>query len=96
MVVDFALFFFVLLGSKILLGVIAVWMLIPRDATCTVCDAETLPLEHRRGTVFLLRMCRLQRRWCMECRRESLSRRIIAPAASRRDAPLPIAEHRAP
>lgn len=93
MVLDLVLLFFVLLGSKLLLGVIAVYMLIPRDATCTVCDAETLPLEHPRGTARLLRVLRLQRRWCMECRRESLARRTPLRVAGV-ETPLPVAEPR--
>lgn len=87
MIVDLGLLFFVLLGSKILLGLIAVYLLIPRDAACALCDAETLPLQHRRGTITLLRLLRLQRRWCMECRRESLVRarsvRVADAAAAR-------------
>jgi hypothetical protein len=75
MLIELGLFFFVLLGSKILLGLIAVYLLIPRDAACTLCDAELLPLEHPRGTGRLLRLLRLQRRWCLECQRESLTRR---------------------
>lgn len=93
MLLDFSLLFFVLLGSKLLLGVIAVYLLIPRDAVCTLCDAELLPIEHPRGTVRLLRLLRLQRRWCMECRRESLTRRVpLHPA--RHPAPRPVAEPR--
>lgn len=93
MLVDFGLFFFVLLGSKILLGMIAVYLLIPRDAACTLCDAELLPLQHPRGTIRLLRLLRLQRRWCMECRRESLTRRMASAVTGQRAA-LPVAEPR--
>jgi hypothetical protein len=93
MLIDFGLFFFVLLGSKLLLGVIAVYLLIPRDAACTLCDAELLPIEHPRGTGRLLRLLRLQRRWCMECRRESLTRRLPLRAVSQA-APLPVVEPR--
>jgi hypothetical protein len=74
MVLELGLFFFVLLGSKLVLGLIAVYMLLPGDAVCATCDAETLPLEHPRGTRRLVGLLRLQRRWCMECRRESLTR----------------------
>ena len=93
MVLDFSLLFFVLLGSKILIGVIVIYLLIPRDAACTLCDAELLPLQHARGTHRLLRLLRLQRRWCMECRRESLTRRVELPVADQ-PAPLPVAEPR--
>jgi hypothetical protein len=93
MLLDFSLFFFVLLGSKILLGVIAVYLLIPRDAVCTLCDAELLPIEHPRGTGRLLRLLHLQRRWCMECRRESLTRRLSLRTADQA-APVPVVEPR--
>lgn len=92
-VLEFALFFFVLLGSKLLLTAIVVYMLVPRDAVCSVCDAEMLPLEHGRGTRRLLRLVRLQRRWCMECRRESLTRRIESRPAGQRAA-RPVVESR--
>ena len=75
-ILELTLFFFVLLGSKIVLGLAAVYMLLPRDAECSICNAETLPIEHPRGTDRVLRWLRLQRRWCMECRRESLTRRL--------------------
>ena len=89
-VLELSLFFFVLLGSKIVLGVMAVYMLLPRDAQCSICDAETLPIEHPRGTGRVLRWVRLQRRWCMECRRESLTRRLPL-RVSGRAAALPVA-----
>lgn len=93
MIIDFSLLFFVLLGSKILLGVIAVYLLIPRDAVCTLCDSELLPIEHPRGARLALRVLRLQRRWCMECRRESLTRRV-ALRPSGKLSPLPVAQPR--
>jgi len=92
-VLELSLFFFVLLGSKVVLGVVAVYMLLPRDATCSICDAETLPIEHPRGTDRLLRWMRLQRRWCMECRKSSLARRRELHVRGR--APLlPVSEPR--
>jgi hypothetical protein len=89
---DLVLFWFVLLGSKILLGLVAVYMLVPRDATCTLCDAELLPLEHTRGSRRILKLCRLQRRWCMECGHESLTRGGLRRYSSRTS--LPVAEPR--
>lgn len=93
MILEFSLFFFVLLGSKILLGLIVVYLLIPRDPECTLCDAELLPIEHPRGTGRLLKLLRLQRRWCMECRRESLTRPLSLRAADQ-PAPRPVVEPR--
>ena len=74
MLLDLSLIFVVLLGSKILIGAVAIYMLLSRDTTCVICDAETLPIQHARGTTRLLRLMRLQRRWCMECQKESLTR----------------------
>jgi hypothetical protein len=85
MAVELGVFFFVLLGSKIALGAVAVYMLIPFDDDCAVCDAPTLPLEHARGTGRVLRLLRLRRRWCMECRREALTRVRAATVAGRAD-----------
>ena len=93
MLVELVLFFFVLLGSKILLGAVVVYMLVPHEIECTICDAETLPLQHPRGTILVLRLLRLQRRWCMECRRESLARYRLLRAADQ-TAPLPVIEPR--
>lgn len=90
MLVDLTLFFFVLLGSKLLLGAVAVYLLLPRYTQCAVCDAETLPLVHARGTSRVLRAMRLQRRWCMECRRESLTAAPLRSGA--RAAPHPVPE----
>lgn len=83
MILDLGLFFFVLLGSKILMGAVAVYMLLPQDPRCVICDAEMLTIEPPHGAARLLRLFRLQRRWCMECRRETLARsaRRVAPSA---------------
>lgn len=93
MALELGLFFFVLLGSKIVLGCVLVYMLLPRDPECSTCDAETLPLETPRGMRRLLHALRLQRRWCMECQRETLARQLpLRRTASR--APLPVAQTR--
>ena len=91
--VDLTLFFFVLLGSKIVLGAVAVYLLLARDPTCDLCNSEMLPLTHPRGTGRLLRLLRLQRRWCMECRREAITRSLPSRSADR-VAPLPVVEPR--
>lgn len=90
---ELVLFFFVLLGSKLVLGLIAVYLLLPRDMRCLLCDAEMLPIEHPRGTHRLLRLLRLQRRWCMECRAETLARCVPSRLPARRHA-VPVAEPR--
>jgi hypothetical protein len=93
MLSDLSLFFFVLLGSKVVLGAVAVYMLLPHDARCVLCDAEMLPLEHPRGTHRMLRLLRLQRRWCIECRTECLTRRAALPLEGRRQR-FPVAQSR--
>ena len=92
-VLELALFWFVLLGSKLVLGAVVMHMLLPRDRSCAVCDAELIPLEHARGSARIMRLLRLQRLWCMECDRQSLGRmhartRMVARAAR------PVAEFR--
>lgn len=90
---DYAFVFFVLLGSKFLLGAVAIYMLLPADPRCVICDAELLVLAPPRGAARLLRLLRLQRRWCMECRRETLARAGALRTAGERAA-VPVAQRR--
>jgi hypothetical protein len=85
MLLELGTFFFVLLGSKLLAGAVVVYLMLPRDSCCAICDADLLPIEHPRGSRRLMRWCRLQRHWCMECHRESLTR------PRRRSTPPPVA-----
>ena len=94
MILDLSLFFFVLLGSKIVMGAVAIYMLLPDDANCAICDAEMLPVEHPRGTRSLMKLLRLQRRWCIECRTECVARRRRRLRLRRPGAPRPVAERR--
>jgi hypothetical protein len=71
---EYALFWFVLLGSKLLLGIIVIYQLLPKDRQCATCDAEILPLASPRLVTRLLRLARIQRYWCIECDRQSLGR----------------------
>lgn len=93
MLIDLGAFLFVLLGSKVLLGVVVIYLMLPGDAVCAICDSELLPVEHPRGARRLLRLCRLQRFWCMECCRESLARPRLRPrpgsAPVRQPRPVP-------
>ncbi len=77
---EYALFWFVLLGSKVLLGIVVIYQLLPKDRHCATCDAEILPLESPRIITRVLRVMRIQRYWCIECDRQSLGR----PLPSRR------------
>jgi hypothetical protein len=72
---EFLFIFFVLLGSKILLGMVVVYMLLPTERECAICDAELLTVAVSGPARLLLAVLRLERRWCMECRRDSLARR---------------------
>jgi hypothetical protein len=90
---DLGLFFFVLLGSKLLAGAITVYLLLPQDPRCVICDAEMLTIEPVRGMRRLLHALRLERRWCMECRRETLAR-LRASRPAHRQAPRPVPEPR--
>jgi hypothetical protein len=89
MFVELGLFFFVLLGSKVLLGAVVVYLLLPQDPKCVICDAEMLPIESVAGTARLFALFRLQRRWCMECRRETLARCVpLRPVRSAAAGPV--------
>jgi hypothetical protein len=69
---------FVLFGTKVILGALVIWWLIPTDANCRSCDAPVIPLESWTGSGWLLRGLGLGRRWCMDCCRESVGRRASA------------------
>jgi hypothetical protein len=86
--------FFVLLGSKFLMGMAAVYLLLPEDPRCNLCDAELLMLATPSGVTGMFRLLRLERRWCMECRRESLCRREERLGPARGRAAGPVAEPR--
>jgi hypothetical protein len=90
---EISLFFFVLLGSKVLLGIVVVYMLLPQDPRCDICDDAMLPIAAPRTVAGLLRLVRLERRWCMECRRETLSRRLLSSGRHRHVA-RPVVEPR--
>jgi len=86
---EVGLFFFVLLGSKVLFGAVVVYMLLPQDPQCVICDDAMLPIEAPRAAGRLLALLRLERRWCMECRRETLARRpLLRPHAGRVTRPV--------
>jgi hypothetical protein len=94
MLLELGLFFFVLLGSKVVLGAVAVYMLLPQDPTCVICDAEMLPIQNAPGTGRLLTLLRLERRWCMECQRETLARAASLRAVGRSRSRGPVMQTR--
>ena len=67
-------FAFAALGSKVLLGVWAVWVLLPDRPECSRCDGPTAPLEPRAGLRTLARWCGVQHRWCARCGESYLAR----------------------
>lgn len=90
---EVGLFFFVLLGSKVLFGAVVVYMLLPHEPQCIICDDAMLPIEPPRGARGVLALFRLERRWCMECRRETLARRrLLRPRRSA--VPRPVVQPR--
>ena len=94
MVMNLALFWFVLLGSKLVLGAIVLYMLLPKDRECAVCNAEILPLESPRAMRPFLKLLRIQRYWCMECNRQSLGRPRKSAASASDVALRPVPEVR--
>lgn len=80
--------FFVIVLSKVILGLVACWMLMPRDEECPRCNARMLPVEAERGRRRLYGVLHLQRRWCIECSGEMVGRRgRSAPARQRVQTP---------
>jgi hypothetical protein len=94
LLLEFALFWFVLLGSKLLLSAIVIYMLLPKDRRCALCDAEILPLASPRAASRILRVMGIQRYWCMECDRHSLGRPVPSGARARGRALRPVPEVR--
>lgn len=76
--------FFVIVVSKVILGLVACWMLMPRDEECPSCDARMLPLEAPHGRRRLYHVLHLQRRWCIECGGVMVGRRGRALPTRRR------------
>ncbi len=70
---------FATVGSKILLGLAAIYLLLPTERSCPACDGETLPLRGALPAELLCRLFRIQRRWCTRCGRSALARRSREP-----------------
>lgn len=75
------LFFFLTVGAKFLLASLMIYLLLPSDARCNHCDADTLLIRANRiGSIgSALSFGRVQWRWCPRCDWEGLARRIAAP-----------------
>ena len=72
-------FGFVALGSKVILGFWAVWLLLPAERECSRCDGFTTSIEPRRGLRTLYRWGRIQQRWCPACGEHFLARGAPPP-----------------
>jgi len=96
----YTLFLFIAFGSKLVLALLMIYMLLPTETSCNSCDEETLLIQSAGMGKVLSQMSggRVQRRWCPRCEWFGFSRRIISssrPAAnsgrlrklSRRDRP---------
>jgi hypothetical protein len=70
------LYFFVAFGSKLLLALVTIYLLLPSVSSCNGCDEETLLLQMGRGRRFvsLIFLGRVQRRWCPRCGWEGYAR----------------------
>jgi hypothetical protein len=65
----YLLFAFVAVGTKLLLALVTIYLLLPADRRCDLCDGETLPLRMGPAGRALGRLMRrhLGRRWCPAC-----------------------------
>ncbi|HEX2095085.1 MAG TPA: hypothetical protein VHG28_21980 [Longimicrobiaceae bacterium] len=84
MLLTYLLFIFVAFGSKLLLALVTIYLLLPAELRCAECDEETIQL--RMGPVgrFCSRLLlgQLQRRWCPRCGWEGLSRPLSGEAGA--------------
>jgi hypothetical protein len=77
------LFFFLAFGAKVVLALVMIYLLLPPDRSCNLCEEETLLIRtNRLGRIgFRLSFGRVQWRWCPRCGWEGLARRAPKPAA---------------
>lgn len=74
-----AVFVFFTIGIKVVLGVLACWLLLPTERDCPACDGESVAVEAARGAGWLARMTRVGRRWCIRCARPFWVRGLPPP-----------------
>lgn len=70
-----AIFVFATIGVKVVLGLAAIWLLLPHGGRCDACDEQTLPVAGSGAVEWLLQLARVQRRFCVGCGRTELARR---------------------
>lgn len=73
------LFGFVIIGARVLLAVVVIYCLTPRQASCVGCDGDTIVLTALPGLATAGRLLRIERRWCVRCGRTTLTRAIAPP-----------------
>jgi hypothetical protein len=78
-------FFFIAFGSKVVLAMAMIYMLLPLDRSCSRCDSDTLLIRpNRLGRIAsALSFGRVQWRWCPSCGQENLARRAPPPREPR-------------
>lgn len=93
----YLLFFFVTVGAKLVLALAMIYLLLPTDRSCSMCDEETFLLEQHALVRIVSRLTpgRLQRRWCPRCGREGFARPPLSMrrSPSRAGQRLPIHVH---
>jgi hypothetical protein len=82
----YTLFLFVAFGSKLLLALAMIYMLLPSERSCNSCNEDTLLIRPgRSGKIFSrLTFGRVQRRWCPRCGWDGLARRVRPPLERQR------------
>lgn len=79
----YLLYFFVAVGAKLLLALVMIYFLLPKERSCAGCDGETLLVGGGRGDRLRRRLSfgRLQLRWCPGCGWQGLARCPPPPPA---------------
>jgi hypothetical protein len=77
----YTLFLFIAFGSKLVLALLMIYMLLPSVRSCNSCDGETILIRSSGAVRLLGRMTRgrIQQRWCPRCEWHGLSRRLPEP-----------------
>jgi hypothetical protein len=73
-------FGFVVIGARLMLGIIVIYLLICDERQCIRCDACTVIVQAPPALRGMIRLLRLELRWCMRCERSALARITPPPA----------------
>ena len=74
-----AVFVFFTIGIKVVMGVLACWLLLPTEHCCPACDGDSVAVVPARGAAWLSRLTHVGRRWCLRCARPFWVRERAAP-----------------